>query len=587
MEDYTQVIEDFRTAALTKMKDEEFMKKVSEYRITKLFESDELFLFLKEKIEKTITENRTFVDQARYIRQNNNKFLDFNEEELKRMKKYLAKNVQHDNAMLFNMCAQHKVNFAEEFYKKWLELRKLDFGRKMNHPFKNWRSFCRLCVLEHDKVNYMSYRIWYIFDLYLKNNKNAYFQFIDHQLGETKAEFPKNFPRIELLKRKSSEFFHLYKILLDNVSFDAQTKGTNLAKPKGRIDWKRTIMTQARGETLSFVTRQNIRNFVTPENELILVSAQLIYLKADELLKTALSASESEKTDLAQIKIKASRCFSQFPFPSVRLSVKNKRLVENFEVEIPYLLSDVKTRLLTKKINNNAYKKLHRWTDEFLKEKGLHRLMGVAQHDSLVFLSLRDIDTMYEIWILFELLHHLHRSGKSPVYDIEKEEKDKGLVKKITFDWEGKDLQVLYDTTLSPEKNVSHNDNYDSVESLEVEIFTTSTPDFFFKLDEKYVAVFDAKNYSHDPFAKAVAKSSGMSVGPGEGRHKVMGYMTNLDCNLGVVIWPNEDWQTGIMKNKSGKVFLSLYFDPIPDQENEHSDKIKQLLDALKLSLSQ
>tara|TARA_Y100000590_G_C15747939_1_gene1022974 strand:- start:11937 stop:13697 length:1761 start_codon:yes stop_codon:yes gene_type:complete len=584
--DYTQVIEGFRTAALTKMKDEEFMKKVSEDRITKLFESDELFLFLKEKIEETITENRTFVEQVRYIRQNKDEF-DFNEDELKQMKEHTKSNAVLENTHLFLMCEQHEAEFADEFYKKWLELRHLKFGRTVRHPFQSWKSFCRLCILEHDKVNYMSSRIWYIFSLYLKNNKNAYFQFIDHQLGETKAEFPKNFPRIELLKRKSSEFFHLYKILLDNVSFDAQTKGTNLAKPKGRIDWKRTIMTQARGETLSFVTKQNIRNFVTPENELILVGAQLIYLKADELLKTALSASESEKTDLAQIKIKASRCFSQFPFPNVQLSVRNKRLVENFEVEIPYLLSDVKTRLLAKKINNNAYKKLHRWTDEFLKEKGLHRLMGVAQHDSLVFLSLRDIDAMYEIWILFELLHHLHRSGKSPVYDIKKEGKDKGLVKKITFDWEGKDLEVYYDEKLSPKESIADDGNYDPAEPIEVDIFTESTPDFFFKLDGKNVAVFDAKNYSDDPLAKGVAKAKDNSSGRGVGRHKVMGYMTNLDCNLGVVIWPYKAWEQPWQVNKSGKAFLSLYFDPIPEQENEHSEKIKQLLDALKWSLSQ
>ena len=84
-----------------------------------------------------------------------------------------------------------------------------------------------------------------------------------------------------------------------------------------------------------------------------------------------------------------------------------------------------------------------------------------------------------------------------------------------------------------------------------------------------------------------MAKAKDRSTGRGDGRHKVMGYMTNLDCNLGVVIWPNKAWEQPWQVNRSGKGFLSLYFDPIPEQENEHSEKIKQLLDALKWSLSQ
>ena len=91
--------------------------------------------------------------------------------------------------------------------------------------------------------------------IFPRTKKGSFFHFPTYF-----GEFPKNFPRIELLDTQSRKFFFIYKMLLNNVSFNPEKKGTTNAKPKGRINWIKTIQKQSRGETLSFVTHQNAKD---------------------------------------------------------------------------------------------------------------------------------------------------------------------------------------------------------------------------------------------------------------------------------------------------------------------------------------
>jgi len=599
--DYTQVIQNFRLAALEKMQDSEFMKEISDERKTELFDLDDFF-WIKDKISNLAEKNGlSFLEQAILIKDNENDYPEFTIDDRRQIRKNLKEKPGVDKRHFLGKCQKRKIPFVDEHYRQWQKLRLLNFGKQERHPFRSWDQFCRLCVAEYDRFQFMSNRIWKLYGLHLKHHKNAYFDFKEQQLGEPTYhnEFPKNFPRIELLDTQSRKFFFIYKMLLNNVSFNPEKKGTTNAKPKGRINWIKTIQKQSRGETLSFVTHQNAKDFVTSENQLVILAAHLLFIKASELLKTATSASVSEKILLTQIKMTTHKIIDTFPFPQVQLSIKKHKYLDNFEKTIPELLRDANKRITTGKIQNPSYKKLLKWINDFLNDKGMHTLMGREQTDSLVFLSLRNIDTMYEIWIFFELIHHIVSESTPQFHRIPKyNEKGKvnereGLIDKISVDWKGKKLEIFYEKQMflrdsnkvfpkclkcNPHKrflSISNNKETSLYEPDLVDQFSDHEPDFLFRLGEKNIAVFDAKNY----VASELYDSKG---GEARGKNKVMSYMKNLQCNLGIVVWPTENYSHRLKKIKnSNDYFLSLHFEPSFEQEKEHAGKIKEIMNAV------
>ena len=425
------------------------------------------------------------------------------------------------------------------------------------HHFKNWKQFCRLCIVEYDRVRYMEERIWQLYDMHLRHYKNAYFRFHEEELGET--DFPSDFPRVSLLEEKSREFFLIHRMLLNNASFNSKKRGSSSAKPRGSIDWKKTIQMQSRGETTSFVSRQNMRDFVTPENKLFVIAAYWMMHKADELMKNE-TIMFQEREALSVVRLKMEKIIRDFPFRQVPLAVKRDKLDSEYDSKISDLLRDTGERIHTGKIQNVAYRKLLRWVEEVRSNSGLRTLHGPEQSDSLILLADRKMDTLYEIWIFFELIHKIFIT-RDPVFDTDKD----GLIKKITVRWKDKPVEIFYDET------------FDIADGA----FSETNPDFLFRTGGQNFAVFDAKNYSLEPeYAGEGIRS--------EAFHKVMGYMTNLDCRLGLVVLPHESWAG---KSKRGKRFgQTLEFRPLlllpsreynedPDENPKRIGEIVEMLD--------
>ena len=256
------------------------------------------------------------------------------------------------------------------------------------------------------------------------------------------------------------------------------------------------------------------------------------------------------------------KIINDFPFSQVPQYVKKENLENEYDKKIDKLVRETNERISNGKIQNGAYKKLLKWIDEVRNNVGLRTTIGKTQNDSIVLLSLRDIDTLYEIWILFEMIHQIFIE-REPQFVRDPD----GLIKTIRINWNGKNVELIYD------------------EQIETPSGIESAPDYLFKSNGKNVAVFDAKNYNNNPeYIRGNAKS--------EMQHKVSGYMMTLECLLGLVILPHDKWGRDSNKfsafGKEAEFGLHLL---VPDEEHNNDDdknpkKIREIVSMLDRVIS-
>jgi len=556
LSEYGLLIEKLRAIAI----DPENQKKISSKRIRKRFET--AYPGLAEKIMEGTDLN--LVDRIQELKKTRDfpEIPEIEKEFIKKFSSTTLKYTKDDRITFFHGSTRMPISY-DNVFEIYEEHQKLDTesfeGEK--HPFKNWSSFCRLCIVEYDRVKFMERRIWEIYDMHLKYYKNAYFKFKEKEIGERETSFPRNFPRIHLLEQKSREFYSIHKKLLNNVSFKSKKLGTSSAKPRGSIDWKKTIQMQAQGQNTRFVSRQNLKDFVTPENKLFIISAHWIIRKADQLLENP-NIIYQDREVLSVIKFKMQKIINDFPFSQVPQHVKKENLGNEYDEKIDMLVRETNERISNGKIQNGVYKKLLRWIDEVRNNVGLRTTIGKTQNDSIVLLSLRDIDTLYEIWILFEMIHQIFIE-REPQFIRDPD----GLIKIIRINWNGKNVELIYDQQIETPSGIA------------------AAPDYLFSSNGKNVAVFDAKNYNNNPeYTRGNAKS--------DMQEKVSGYMMTLECLLGLVILPHDKWGRDSKKfsvfGKEAEFGLHLL---VPDEEHNDDDdknpkKIREIVSMLDRVIS-
>ncbi len=557
MSNYSALIEKFKNIA----NDHSIQDKITCERITERL--DERFPGLVTKILEGT--NLSIVERIKEIK-TNKEFSLMTDDEKQRILQFsdecLSFN-QDDRKRMYLDCITLKLDFAKEIHEEFENFETEDF-KGNRHFLKKWQQFCRLCIVEYDRVKFMDGRIWDIYDAHWKHYQNAYFKFKDYELGERDVEFPRNFPRVELLEKKSKEFYLIHKMILNNVSFKSKKRGTSNTKPRGSINWKKTIEMQIRGRGTNFVSHQNMKDFVTPENKLLIIVSYWMMQKANEMLENE-NMTFQEKEILSVMKLKMKNIIVNFPFTAVPQSVKLENLTEEYDQKISKLISETTRRISTGKIRNGAYKRLLKWIDEVRNNAGLKTLRGSTMKDSLVLLSLRDIDTLYEIWILFELIHRIFMAKNARF-----KRDDDGMIKKILIDWEGKEVELVYDELVEPPDSAP-----------------PARPDYLFKSEGKNVAVFDAKNYNDNPEYKI--EQSGVKA---DASLKVMGYMTDFECTLGLVLLPHKKWGNETQKiTRFGREMEFGLHLLVPDKEHNDDDdknpkKIREIVSMLDRVIS-
>jgi hypothetical protein len=312
--------------------------------------------------------------------------------------------------------------------------------------------------------------------------------------------------RLSDLNRLFELYIEFFTVIYPNVNrrlrFDVYSQELDSEILRGRVLWSKTIRRciNQGGQTypLTFTTLVQKYGFETPENILTILS--VLKLKQDALFlmmydfKDPLTREElamlSKIADGCDIILKTTLLKELIPLASkyVTVDLADSRIL-NLEAQ-SY------TRLRGEQRETNPYLQLLQWIQRYRELN----LRSVSINKTNFPIDRRqNLDTMFEVWVLFEFLDYL-TTYEGAVVTIE------SFPRRFTISIHGVVLTLFYEKEYSGWA-------------------INARPDFSLEKDGKLKVVMDAKNWLQPKF---------------EAVYKMLGYLNNLDGTIGILFFPNE-----------------------------------------------
>ena len=241
------------------------------------------------------------------------------------------------------------------------------------------------------------------------------------------------------------------------------------------------------------------RNFVTPENILLFLCIRWLNKDAKKIINEAYADSlEYEEIHiLNEVETKTGKLLRNFPYKEIMNNSKKFLKFSSNDAVISKLTESVKLRVMQGEIKNRAYLELVKWLSEF-NQLGLQNWSG--KRTKFHFNSLHDLDTMYEAWIFLEMINFIKRKNSD--------------VKVVFRKLPGEDTFIEF-KILEHKIIIYYEKQFDETNSW----MSKHRPDFSIFIDDKLIAILDAKNYKKPNDGKTIATD------------KMMSYMLNLNSS--------------------------------------------------------
>jgi hypothetical protein len=258
--------------------------------------------------------------------------------------------------------------------------------------------------------------------------------------------------------------------------------------------------------------------------------------------------SKSSKEILYDIFIKSKFVLEEFPFRSILNISKNyyNLMYDPPSFKIKHLELSVKKRIDEGTITNQNYKKLLVWIEKF---RNLNiKLVNSNSPTRSIIHSIKNNDTVYEIWIFMEFVNYLNNNGALKSFTLNEHPK-------CEF-YHGDDVITFWY-------------NKDFPEDGGVVWAKRHTPDFIAMIDNDVIGVFDAKNYGPDEPR-------------GDTQNVILAYMNNFNTSFGALIYPYfpKSWDMMSPKERDsvlGEIVSKKYSDENPTKRRKIRDELKIL----------
>ena len=361
---------------------------------------------------------------------------------------------------------------------------------------------------------------------------------------------PNILAKLNRLKILYYEFFQIYENILNRIHFE-YPKVEQTGRIQGKINWSKTIHMSAGEFPVNFITTTFQKNFETPENILLILCVRWMLTESNYLLNVKFNEPlhDENKKLLHNISEKCMFMLDKFPFQNVLTSSKKLGTLSYNppDPKIKEIEFDTKKRISDGKIKNTNYLKLLEWIEKF-RDLRINNIDNKSPTRHILE-SLKNVDTVYEIWIFMEFVSYLRSKNLLINFEL-------GSNPKCEFDHNGVAETFWYARSFDPIEQIVWAKPHD--------------PDFIAMIGNDVLGVFDAKNYAE-----------GESLG---GTHdKMLSYMNNFDTNFGALIYPNYpiSWDSMSESKKIQKI-TEILKTKFPDAPNtEIKNKRKELL-ALK-----
>ena len=300
------------------------------------------------------------------------------------------------------------------------------------------------------------------------------------------------------------EFFcNILPGLIKKLSIEILSEEHKEVNIRGKIQWNKTINDRLNSGLIQTPWTFNVirptTRFDTPENILLLLSAMRMKYDASFLLMSRFT-DPLTPFEINQLEKIAEGCNCCMNLPILKELIPETRKYLFLELDDARILSlELKVHSRTEEASpqNKLIRALIRWRRTY-RELQLRVVSKQKTHFPLDHIE--NLDTMYELWILFEILNFFKEKKftinilKFPrEFEIEKSSK------KFTF---------YYEKWYKGWSSVG------------------AHPDFTVEIEGKLIAVLDAKNWLIDDKKKAI--------------YKMLGYINNLDVSTGILFFPTK-----------------------------------------------
>lgn len=458
---------------------------------------------------------------------------------------------------IYQLTANKSKREKEQIVKRLLE-QKWENSEKMifdewNKPEnqidgEKWSQFIRLAI-RYDEIKFMFNRILYLVRKY-KASAQDYFK-VKFQTGD--AELPDRISELYLLFTLSDEYFQIYKRIVSRINFDRNNLSST-GMIRGTINWDSTLRNMKTDFPLQFETDDWKKQFATPENVLLVWVTIWLDGKIQGLLNTKFEDPLEYEIikKLMDISNNCKKIVRHFPFYEVVNSALEHSTFDIRDNRITSLESNARSRLKDGFIENSAYRDFLYWLNK-IKSFNFLDIKKKDKTTNFLLEAVRNIDSMYEIWVFFEMLHHFSKYCSTQL--VLKQQQH------FQFELGYQNLMLFY------EKKFEQGDQFAWAQSHH--------PDFTLLDNDEIIAVFDAKNYGD----RAESDDSPIT--------KILAYMTNLGTGYGGIFWPRKQENEYVYprntldssKYHSNLKVVTYSFDPYGETAN--IDKLEKKMDKI------
>lgn len=375
----------------------------------------------------------------------------------------------------------------------------LSLFEKYRGKGEKWHQLVReVVVFPKDDLQYMYGRTMQLLRRFLKDVR-LYFSVKTETGTYTLPD------RISDLNRLFELYIEFFTVIYPNISrrlrFEVYSQEQESRILRGRVLWPKTIERYINegGHTCptTFATVIQKYNFETPENILTILS--VLRLKQDSLFLLRYDFQDPLTTEERAVLGKiVDGCDNILRTTLLRelLPLAAKYVAMKFEDPRILLLGNQSYTRLRGERETNPYLHLLRWIQKY-RELNLRSVS--INKTSFPVDRLENLDTMFEVWVLFELLDYF-RTYEEAEIRIER------MPQKFRISTHGTDFILFYERAYSGWA-------------------INANPDFSIEKNGELRIIMDAKNWLQ-PKAEAI--------------YKMLGYLNNLDGIIGILFFPNE-----------------------------------------------
>jgi hypothetical protein len=318
--------------------------------------------------------------------------------------------------------------------------------------------------------------------------------------------FPDRVSDINRLFILYNQYFQIFYSTIKNIHFDYPLIYSMELSVNGRINWARTLRKTLSEFPTTFETSKWKREFDVPENILLILPSFWLYHESKRLLNVQFAEplNTREKSTLNLIAKKTQDIVFFLPFHELLQSVKRFSYLAYDDKRIKELEEITEHRVNRGIVRADVYQKLLLWIKEF---RELNLRMMTSARTNFPLETIKNLDTIYEAWLFFELVDYFSNIGILTALEIDLDPNY------FEISLAGHRIKFYHEMMFN--KNDGH------------AWTVSSNPDFVAMEGDNILGVFDAKNYGPDSMRK------------GEALHKILAYLTNLDCGYGGLFFPN------------------------------------------------